>query len=293
MPKANTDVAVQDRIDPETGEILPPTPMGADQDIQLSSEAMSLLEKYAGVGYSDKPEDGLAPIISILQDNSGEVKRQHERYIEGAQSGMFIIRSLRQLFDGEKGIIVQPLGFSHVWVEWTGDVGEGSPIGRFDVDHPPSDMFEAPNPKDPSKKVFRRKSSMNRLVDTREHIANLITGHERPYPIVVPMSGSNHQASRGWTNQMRNLLHKGKKIPSFFRYYRLKTVFRQKGAQTWHSYQVDPGPFITDLELLNLAANIVDSMEKKPIEGNLADYGADADDIAHSAGDTVQVDQVI
>jgi hypothetical protein len=296
MAKPKTDVAVAERIDPETGEFLPPNPMGADQALDLPPEAMDLLEKYAGVGYSDKPEDGLAPILSILQDNSGEVKERHERYQDGAKPGMLIIRSLRQLFDGDKGVIVQPLGFIHVWVEWSGDVGEGSPVGRFDIDHPPEDMFDAPNPKDPARKEYRRRSNMNRLVDTREHIVNLITGYERPYPIVVPMSGSNHQASRNWTNQMRNLIYQGRKIPGFFRYYRLKTVFRKKGAtQTWFGYHVDPGPWITDHGLLQLAADTVDSMATKPIEGNLADYGPEADEVAQTrpAGEMIKVDEVI
>jgi hypothetical protein len=296
MAKPKTDVAVAERMDPETGEFLPPNPMGSDQAVDLPPEAMDLLQKYAGVGYSEKPEDGLVPILTILQDNSGEVKKQHDRYQEGAEPGMFIIRSLRQLFDGQQGIVVQPLIFGHVWVEWTGEVGEGAPVGRFDFDHPPDDMFEAPHPKDPSRKEYRRRSNMNRLIDTREHIVNLITGFERPYPIVVPMSGSNHQASRDWTNQMRNSIRNGVKSPGFARYYRLKTVFKKKGAtQTWHGYHVDPGPWVTDYELLKLAGDTIDSMSVKPIEVNSADYGPEVDDVAQTrtAGEQVKVDEVI
>src|SRR5580765_6164900 len=125
--------------------------------VEIPPDELEFLRQYEGVGYSDKTEDGLTPILSILQDNSGEVKRNHERHMDEAESGMFIIRSLRKLYTGTPGILVQPFGFFHSLIEWTGDVGEGTPVGRFPFEDPPDDIFETEDPQNPGKKVMRRR----------------------------------------------------------------------------------------------------------------------------------------
>lgn len=264
----------------------------AVQDIP--PDQLEWLKQFQGAGYSDKAEDGLTPILSILQDNSGEVKKQHERRMEGAEAGMFVIRSLRKLFSGQDGVLVQPFGFFHTFVEWTGDVGEGTPVGRFPSDEPPADMAEFPDPQNPGRKLLRRKGNMNRLVETREHYANLITGTEPPFPIVIPMSGSNHAASRQWTEMMKRTVIGGVKMPSFSRAYRLTTIFRKKGGnQTWFAYQVSPGEQITDWDLLKMGEAACKALESTPVEVNLADHGEEDllpfDEVKKSTKDAASV----
>lgn len=290
----------EERIDPATGEIMTDAP-GQEVQTNLSGRApeiqerdMDLLEKYAGQGYSQEAEDGLTPVLSILQDNSGEVKKNHERRMDGAESGQFIIRSLRRLYDGQRGFLVQPFGWLHTYVEWSGEPGEGMPVGRFMHEDPPDDMYETADPQNPGKKVNRRKSTGNRLVDTREHYVNIIDGIDRPFPIVVPMSGSNHSVSRLWTNMMRNMVYKGQQLPAFFRLYTMRTIFRKKGAnQTWYGYQVDPSSFVKDRDLLELGASCFDSLKIKPIEGNLADIREIDDEASAAAAPPVTPSTVI
>lgn len=275
------EVAKRDeKIDPATGEIMAPN----SGEIDIPSDAMDLLDKYQGQGYSQNQEDGLTPILSVLQDNSGEVKKNHERRIDGAEAGMLIIRSLRALYDGQKGVLIQPFGFYHAYIEWSGEPGEGVPVGRFPFHEPPNDAFETQDPQVKERKILRRKSTMNRLVDTREHFVNLVDGINRPFPIVIPMSGSNHSVSRLFTNMMRNMVYQGKQIPSFFRLYTLRTVFKKKGAnQTWFGFQLDPSSFIKDRDLLQLGADLCEQMKEKPIEGNLSDIGGEIDDAQATA----------
>jgi len=269
---------VEERIDPETGEILPVNAQGL-VPLDIPEDVAGILNKYSGAGYSDKPEDALTPILNILQDLSGEVKKNHERRLEGAESGMIIIRSLGTLFPGTPGVMVQPFGFHHMLIEWTGEPGEGMPVGRFSIDDPPNDMEQRPDPKNPTRNVLVRKSNTNRLVETREHYANIVNGVDRPFPVVIPMSGSNHIVSRRWTNLMRNMVYNGKPLPSFFRYYRLSTVYRKRGnSQSWYSWHVEPGSIILDREMLQLGANSFESIREKPLEGNLSDYGDAVDD---------------
>src|SRR5689334_9659633 len=68
-------------------------------DLGLSAEEMD----YDGdLRYSTKAEDTLVPIVSILQDNSGEVKKQHAKRIEGADAGDLIIRAFKKVIKVSK-----------------------------------------------------------------------------------------------------------------------------------------------------------------------------------------------
>jgi hypothetical protein len=289
-------IETEDRIDPATGEILNPHDQVASfgKNLELSEEDVDLLNKYAGAGYSHETEDGLTPVLSILQDNSGEVKKNHERRIEAAESGMLIIRSMRRLYPGGEGLLIQPFGFNHTLIEWSGEPGEGIPVSRFPFHEAPEDAYEAPHPQDPNRKVLRRRSSGNRLVDTREHYGNILDGIDPPFPVVIPMSGSNHSASRLWTNMMRNMIYQGKKIPSFFRTYRLKTIFRKRGANlSWYGYSVDPSGFVRDRQLLQLGAECYESLKEKPLETNMEDMREIDDSTVVAHASTVNPNDVI
>lgn len=280
--KSQEVIPASETIDPETGEVITPNTMGATNIGPVDDFMKGMIKEYDGAGYSLEQEDALTPVLAILQDNSGEVKKQHERHLDDAEAGMLIIRSMGMVFDGEKGINIQPFGFTHVYVEWQGDnPGEGIPVGRFDFYDPPADMTEFPHPQDPTRKVKRRKSNMNRLVETREHYANIMLPDMRPFPLIIPFSGSNHACSRFWTNMMKNLIVEGSRLPSFFRVYNLKTIFRKKGAnQTWHGYKVNPGPFIRDRQMLELGRDAFLSLKEKPLEANPTDMGGSVDEEA-------------
>lgn len=285
---------MNDRIDPETGEVIPVGGLMKASD-QLPAEISSMLQEYAGAGYSDKPEDGLTPILAILQDNSGEVKERHDRHVAGAKAGMLIIRSLRKMYSGEDGLLIQPFGFNHVYVEWTGELGEGIPVARYMFDDPPPDLIEVPSAQNPDKMVLRRKSNGNRMVDTREHYANIISDLDPPFPVVIPMSGSNHGVSRSWTIQMRTMLIAGKPAPAFARLYKLKTQFRKRGSNmSWFSYYIDPGPRVVDIDLIQLGIRSFKGLAETPIEANLGDLAGSMDDEQKTAApSTVNTADVI
>jgi len=203
------------------------------------------------LGYSEKSDDSLIPVLSILQDNSGEVKKKHERYVEGAEAGMFIIRSLQTVFPLEKPILFQPCGFSHMWVEWTGEPGEGgAPVAQFQFDERPASAGQIVS-KD-GKSEWRMIDTDNRLVETRHHYGNIIGGEGDVTPVVIAMSGTNHSVSRQWTALMKQFRvpKKNVKAPAFMRSYELSTVFTQKGSQSWYKFKVKDAGWITSRQLL-------------------------------------------
>jgi hypothetical protein len=212
-----------------------------EDKVELPAELLDEIAGEEGLGYSDRPEDSMVPILGILQDNSGEVKKRHSRSIEGAEAGDLIIRSLgRVLKMGETDppLIVQPCGFDHMWVEWEGEPGEGNPVGQFHFESKPDDAEEVTN-RDGNKEW--RRGNGNRLVDTRYHYCNLIEEDGTVLPVVIPFGGTNHTVSRQWTALMRQFTVPGRpgvKAKSFMRTYSLRTQFKQRGEQSWYIYAI-------------------------------------------------------
>lgn len=242
-PKSASVVLSGEHVDNESGEVT----MGS---FVVPTDMLDDIADMGDLGYSTKSDDSLVPILAILQDNSAEVKKKHSKYIEGAEPGDLIIRSLGRVIkmgDNLQPMIVQPAGFDHVWVEWQGEPGEGAPVGQFAFENMPKEAVEADDPQNPDRKMWRMPNG-NRLVDTRYHYVNILSYDGSTMAAVIPMSGTNHTTSRSWTAQMKQHLMPGRpaKAPSFFRKYGIKTKFRQRGEQSWFNYTVSDLGWITD-----------------------------------------------
>lgn len=229
------------------------------------------LEGLTGLGYSEKQEDGLVPILSILQDNSGEVKKGHSRRIEGAEAGWLIIRSIGKVIDLSQGLPpVQPCGFAHVWVAWMGEPGDGKPVGRYPFDDRPAEAKLTKVPRDDGGEgeVWMMPDG-SRLVDTREHYVHMfLDGAWRP--LVIPMAGTNHTVSRGWTEQMKAFrLPGGAKCPAWFRAYSLNAKFNQRGQQSWYTYELKDLGWITDAEQRAAGRKMFEATEAQTIAPEL------------------------
>jgi hypothetical protein len=233
------------------------------------------------MGYSEKSEDSLVPVLAILQDQSGEVKKKHEKYIEGAESGMCIIRALQMLFPSDRPIVFQPCGFTHEWVEWTGEPGEGgAPVGMFPFEERPAEAKEVVNAT--GKKEWRMANN-NRLVETRHHYGNVVNDGSI-IPVVIAMSGTNHGTSRQWTALMKSFQVPGtnKKAPAFSRTYLITTAFNQRGTQSWYKFRVQDNGWVTDQNLLQAGFGFA-----KAIAANEVKAGMDSD-----AVDSVEDDEI-
>lgn len=229
-----------------------------------------------GLGYSEKSEDSLVPILALLQDNSAEVKRQHAKHIEGAMSGDLVVRSFKRIIKvtKEEPLVVQPCGFQHMWVEWEGEVGEGAVVKQYPFDDRPEEAVERNlDPNNPDRMTWVMPNG-NRLVDTRYHYVHaLIDGIWQP--MVIPMAGTNHTVSRQWTGQMKNVvLPGGQKAPAWFRAYGISTRFNSRGAQSWYTYDVDDLGWISDKSVRDAGRSLFESVQQEIVRPDVEHEGA-------------------
>ena len=87
---------------------------------------VSLLEEDANLGLANMSMEDLSiPFLRILGDMSPQVKKSKEEYVEGAQAGMIFNTVTREVFNGEKGVLVIPCHYGANFLEWS-DRGTGS-----------------------------------------------------------------------------------------------------------------------------------------------------------------------
>lgn len=256
-----------------------------EENLPISADFLDEVSEHGGLGYSEKSEDSQIPILGILQDMSGEVKKKHERYIEGCEPGDLIIRTLQKVFKGEgdnaEALTFQPCGFQHVWVEWNGEPGEGAPVAQYDFEDRPADAVEVPDPQNDERKVWTMPNG-NRLVDTRYHYGQIIT-EDGLLPVVVPFAGTNHGVSRQWTAQMKQFKMPGRdvKAPSFMRAYTMQTAFVSRGAQSWYKYKITDAGFIQDESILRAGFEMMKAVSEMKISAEVGegdDGGSVVDD---------------
>lgn len=254
-------------------------PAASNTNFALSTDLVGEMEQLDDLGYSERAEDSMIPILAILQDNSGEVKARHSRRIDGANAGDLIIRSIQKVIemsDKSAPLVFQPCAFQHVWVEWQGEVGEGVPVGQFPFDDMPSDAVEKPNPENPDRNDWVR-SNGNRLVDTRYHFGHVIGEDGSLMPLVVPMAGTNHSVSRQWTAQMKQFMipNTSKRAPAFLRMYALKTKYRERGTQSWFNFDVKDLGWIQDESTIRAGLALLKSVTDNKVQANVSEMGGD------------------
>ncbi len=243
-----------------------------------------LLDEVAGqgLGYSEKAEDSLIPILGILQDNSGEVKKKHERHMDGAEPGMLIVRSLAKLFvaEGDKAISFQPCAFGHMWIEWSGEPGEGAVVNQYDFDDgvPSEAEQQALDPQNPERLTWVMPTG-NRLVETRYHYGHILL-EDDILPVVIPFAGTNHTVSRAWTAQMKQFRVPGRsqKLPSFFRHYALETMFTQRGNQSWYKFKVTDNGMLEDESIIRAGLEFLKSVQAGDVTAGSDDESSTAED---------------
>ena len=257
----------------------------------FDEDFMNQVDGMSDLGYSQKSEDGVMPLVTIIQPLSQELQKKGPRFIEGASEGDIIIRATGQRWkadreDGGEGIVFQQCAWRHVYVEWEGEPGDSVPVGTYDYDSRPpgSKMVEG----DDGRKWLEMENG-NRLVEVRQHFVHLMTD-DGPLACVIPFSGTNHQVSRRLTSMMRAIrLPNGKRAPAFTRLFELTTVHRSRGSQNWYCYDVKDMGWVKDRELLNLGLEFfraeqedrvraADMEDENPVKEAQSEEGADKSD---------------
>ncbi len=157
------------------------------------------LEDDAGDGMENIDQDSMAiPYIALLQTNSPQADKKDERYLDGAEPGMFFHTVTEKLYDS---ITVVPAEFERVFNEW-GDRKKGGGFkGRFSVAE-----FKAEKSERNDTGKYWRPDGNTYFMDTRNHYVILIdeeTGD--PEPVIISLSSTQLKVSRKLMSVLRGI----------------------------------------------------------------------------------------
>jgi hypothetical protein len=232
----------------------------------VPAELMAEFEAHAGEGVSTSMEDQLLPYIGIVQPGSPQIKRGHEKYIEGIKIGDILISSLGRWWDGEKGIEFVPAHFNKDCVEWVPRDQGGGIAGRFP--ERPKDARRIVDPENAQRQKWGSPRG-NDYVDTNYHYGIIVNGAEalggEPLGAMqgcVTLSSSGLQFSRSWETLQNNIkLPNGAIAPARARRWRLTTANKSKGGFDWMVFRCEDLGWNADKAIYDAAGQMFEAIK--------------------------------
>lgn len=232
----------------------------------VPAELMAEYEAHAGEGVSTSMEDQLLPYVGIVQAGSPQIKRSHEKYLEGVGIGDILMSSIGRWWSGEKGLIFVQAHFTQDVVEWIPrDQGGGVVARHAGMPDDARRVVDAENPQ-------RQKWGSPRgteYVHTKYHYGIIMNGDEAlggdplgPMQGVLTLSSSGLQFSRQWTTLQNNIkLPDGRIAPARARVWCLTTTNRSKGGNDWSVFRAEDRGWLTDKTVYDAAGQMYEAIQ--------------------------------
>ena len=200
------------------------------------------------------------PLLVLLQQQSPQVNKTADNYIEGAEAGMIMNRLNNKVYDGNKGVLIQPCYFAPRYFHWgTPDVKRGQFMGVYlDLD---KEEFQGATAEKAGIRNYVLPNG-DRIEYTYVYFCNLIdeeTGEKDK--VIISMSRSRIKKGKMWNNLISSKSHK----MMFGSLYRLTTVVDRDstGQYSWYNWNIG-----TERELLDSSMKAV-----SPEDADLIEYG--------------------
>lgn len=234
---------------------------GKGKAVTSNVDVSALMEQDAGMGVSTDIADNIVPLIYILQAQSPQVLKQKPEFLrdglgkgKAAVAGCMWPRGEKQAWDAEEeGVEVVPVHFDKCWIEWRPN--RGGFVARH-KERPADAVQKALDPQKPDRLSWVLPNG-NIVQESREHVVLVLGKYDVPTAFVLPMTGSNHTASRAWMGLMnRKKTPKGNKAASFAYKYLVKTIAKSNDDGDWFGYVVEDTSEMVDPETYLLAREI-------------------------------------
>ena len=155
--------------------------------------AAELAISTAGAGSDQVGQEELAlPFIGLLQELSPQVKKRDDKYVKGAEAGMFIETVSGAIWDGDEGLMIIPCHFSRHIVEWV----KRKHGGGFVAVHAPDMTLATASCQD-----LKRHD----LVDTHQQSVLIRLPDGTWTEAIYPMKSTALTPSRRWNSNIRTM----------------------------------------------------------------------------------------
>jgi hypothetical protein len=239
----------------------------------------------AGAGLSDfQQTDFLIPYVRIIQALSKELQRNHAKFLEGAQQGMFVNSATRKTYSGEKGFLAVPVGFSHRYMAWRpNNAGPAYDMG----DDPSVYNSITPLPEGDKNAGKRFDQQGNEVTDSLQYFILLVNPETQEWEAaVLNFSGVQARKGRGWATTINNRMERHPQTQQLFRpamwfySYKITTVPESNDKGSWYGFLIEEGPKVKDLpngkEIFRAASELRKRVDAGEVKGAVDDERDDA-----------------
>lgn len=229
-----------------------------------ASAAAEYAKQYAGEGVSHRAEDNIVPLVYLLQANSPQTQRGHEKYVKGAVGGSIWLRNApdgESLFGGEDGMVFQPCHFSECWIEWMPN--RGGFVARYQTRPEIAELKDVE--REDGTMVKRWLMPSGNVVQESREIAGFVHLGDERLPYTIPFTGTNISVAKAWNTAMRRTKLPGTEAPApiYSILGRIKTKLRTKGEWSWYVYEIENegSGFVESVEDVKAGKALFDAFE--------------------------------
>ena len=217
-----------------------------------------------------KTSDLIIPRLKLLQKLSPQCDKDDEKYVDGAEPGMFYDFSTGDLFEGELELIACHYVLEHL--EWAPrETGKG-----LVMNHGASSAIMRKTTMDEKRKNWLPNG--NQIIETAEYyVLNMTVGGRRSF---LPLQSTGLTASRNWLTAMNNITIEKPNGDTFHPplYYKSWIADRQllsNESGKWYNWVFKPGKTILELdpskELLKEARDFHEQAVEGLVKGDVGD----------------------
>jgi len=198
----------------------------------------------AGAGFEGADRDSYAiPFLTLLQSNSPQCKKSDGAYIEGAEEGAFLNTVSNEVYDGDEGVLLVPVTFRRVFVEWAPRETGGGFVKEHSVADAANIETEIREFEGGAKRVCRTDNG-NIIADTRLHYCMQVEEETGTWaPIVLSFTSTQIKKSRNWMSAMSRMTVNTDRgpvtLPMFCHVYRVTSAAESNAKGSWMGFNLE------------------------------------------------------
>ena len=248
------------------------TKKSASTEVTVDQDALSEIQ-----GDSEKYRENLdrsdmsVPFLNILQGQSPQCNKRHDRYIEGAEaSDIFdtVNQKVWKTRDADDNSIftlkVLPVFYKRSYVEWIPRNDGGGFVTEWSV----ADANRAITQRNSDGlEIVQQNSPVgtpgNQLTNTHSHFVYVVDGDEY-WPAIITMQSTQIKPSQNWNSLIsKQRLPSGELAPRFFTFWSATTDIASNDQGSWFKWRFEKaGDVLTDdrMDLYREAKAFADSI---------------------------------
>jgi len=205
--------------------------------------ASSSFEQDGGLGQENMSKDDyVIPRLKILQALSEQINT-----VDGAKAGMITDSVEETLINGDDGIIVLPIAYAKIHLEWQPRKAGGGLVNVHKANYDLSNCTR----NDRGEYI---NEDNNTIMPTAEYYVFVIKEDGTYSPYALSMHGSQIKKSRKWNtmiNQLRLPKSQGEGTfnpAMFYRSYKLESVPESNDQGSWFGWKITGDKSVTEIE---------------------------------------------